>query len=131
MTTPRILIIDDDETHLTCARELLEAEGYEVDVHQTAFGATERLIRFRPDLLLVDMNMPALSGEGLIGIMRKRAHAAGVRVLLYSSNDEDALRKAARRLEIDGYVCKGDPDELRRKVGRALAPLRGPGPRVR
>ena len=126
MSAPRILIVDDDETHLTCARELLEAEGYQVDVHKTAFGATERLIRCRPDLVLVDMNMPALSGEALIGILRKRVHAAGVRVLLYSSNDEDALRRTANRLGIDGYVCKGDPEELRHKVGRALATPREP-----
>jgi CheY-like chemotaxis protein len=121
MSPPRILIVDDDETHLACARELLEAEGYRVDTHQTAFGATERLIRSRPDLVLIDVNMPALSGEALVGILRRRVLAAGVRVFLYSSNDEDALRKAANRLQIDGYVCKGDPDELRRKVGRALA----------
>jgi CheY-like chemotaxis protein len=117
---PRILIVDDDETHLACARELLEAEGYNVDVHRTAFGATDRFIHYRPDLVLIDVNMPALSGEGLVGILRKRVHAAGVRLFLYSSNDADLLRKTAARLQIDGYVCKGDPDELRRKVGRAL-----------
>ena len=121
MDPPRILIVDDDPVHLTCARELLEAEGYRVEVHLTGFGATERLIHSRPDLVLIDVNMPALSGEGLVAILRRRVHAAGVRVLLYSSNDEDALRKAAARLDIDGYVCKGDPDELRRKVSRALA----------
>jgi CheY-like chemotaxis protein len=125
VSAPRILIVDDDETHLACAREILEAQGYEVEVHQTAFGATDRLIRWRPDLVLVDMNMPALSGEGLIRILRSRVHAAGVQVFLYSSNDEDVLRKAAARLEIEGYVCKGDPEELRRKVGRALAAPRG------
>jgi DNA-binding NarL/FixJ family response regulator len=121
MATPRILIVDDDSTHLDCARELLEAEGYEVEVHLTAFGATERLIRSRPDLVLIDVNMPALSGEALATILRRRVHAAGVRVLLYSSNDEDALRRSADRLELDGYVCKGDPAELRVKVSRALA----------
>lgn len=120
MDTPRILIVDDDPTHLACARELLEAEGYEVEIHPSGFGATERLILSRPDLVLTDVNMPALSGEGLVGILRRRVHAAGVRVLLYSSNDEDALREAAARLDIDGYVCKGDPDELRRRVARVL-----------
>ncbi|HEX9307760.1 MAG TPA: response regulator [Anaeromyxobacter sp.] len=121
MTVRKILIVDDDELHLACAKELLEAEGYEVLVHQTAFGATERLIRSRPDLVLIDVNMPALSGEGLVAILRRRVHATGVKLFLYSSNDEDALRSAAERLGIDGYVCKGDPDELRRKVGGALA----------
>ncbi len=120
MASSRILIVDDDPTHLECARELLAAEGYLVDTHVTAFGATEKLIRTRPDLVLIDVNMPALSGEALATILRRRVHAAGVRVLLYSSNDEDALRRAAERLQLDGYVCKGDPAELRRKVSRAL-----------
>ena len=124
MDAPRILIVDDDPTHLACARELLEAEGYEVEVHLTAFGATEKLIRSRPDVVLIDVNMPALSGEGLVSILRRRVHATGVRVFLYSSNDEDTLREAARRLDIDGYISKGDPAELRRKVGRALAASR-------
>jgi CheY-like chemotaxis protein len=124
MDAARILIVDDDPTHLACARELLEAEGYEVEVHLTAFGATEKFIRTRPDLVLIDVNMPALSGEGLVSILRRRVHAAGVRVFLYSSNDEDALREASRRLEIDGWISKGDPAELRRKVGRALAAAR-------
>jgi CheY-like chemotaxis protein len=126
MTAPRILIVDDDPTHLACARELLEAEGYEVEVHLTAFGATEKLIRGRPDLVLVDVNMPALSGEALVSILRRRVHAGGVKVLLYSSNDEDTLREAARRLDIDGWVSKGDPAELRRKVARALSASRPP-----
>lgn len=121
MSAPRILIVDDDPLHLECARELLLAEGYDVEVHHTGFGATEKLIRSRPDLVLVDVNMPALSGEALVTILRRRVHAAGVRILLHSSNDEDALRHAASRLGTDGYVCKGDPSELRRKVGRALA----------
>jgi CheY-like chemotaxis protein len=124
MTSFRILVVDDDDTHLACARELLEAEGYRVDVHLTAFGATEKMIRTRPDLVLIDMNMPALSGEGLVSILRKRVHAPGVRVFLYSANDEDSLRRAAARLGIDGYVCKGDPDELRRKVRAALGAVR-------
>ena len=70
------------------------------------------------------MNMPALSGEGLVGILRRRGHAEGVKLLLHSSNDEDALRSTASRHQLDGYVCKGEPEELRRKVGRALAARR-------
>lgn len=128
---PRILVIDDDATHLLCTRELLEAEGYDVQVHQTAFGATERIIQHAPDLVLVDVNMPALSGEGLVGVLRRREHTRGVRVLLHSSNDEFALREIATRLGIEGWVPKGDPALLRRRVAEALRdrPPAGPAPR--
>lgn len=119
-TAPKILVIDDDATHLLLTRELLEAEGYDVQVHETAFGATERIIQQAPDLVLVDVNMPALSGEGLVSVLRRRERTRGVRVFLHSSNDEHALREAAARLGIEGYVPKGDPELLRRRVAAAL-----------
>jgi CheY-like chemotaxis protein len=120
MPPKKILIIDDDTTHLICAKEILEAEGHQVVVQASPFGATEKVMLERPDLVLVDVNMPALSGEGLIGVLRSRPQTKDARVLLYSSNDEDSLRRAAARLGIEGYIAKGDPDELRRTVGRVL-----------
>jgi CheY-like chemotaxis protein len=122
MSRPRILVVDDDETHLICTKELLEAEGYEVLVHVGAFGATQQVLLNAPDLVLVDVNMPALSGEGLVAVLRGSEKTRRVRILLHSSNDELALWTAARRLAIDGYVPKGDPGELRRKVAAVLAP---------
>jgi CheY-like chemotaxis protein len=127
MTAPRpapsrkILVVDDDPVHLSLTRELLEAEGYEVRTHKTGFGATERVLRERPDLVLLDVNMPALSGEGLVSVLRGRGLLHATRILLYSSNDEEWLRRAVDRLGVCGYVSKGDPGDLRRKVARALA----------
>jgi CheY-like chemotaxis protein len=117
----KVLIVDDDPVHLALAQELLEAEGYEVRVHRTGFGATEKVLHERPNVVLLDVNMPALSGEALVGVLRKRGLLDATRVLLYSSNDEDSLRRAVERLGVLGYVCKGDPADLRRKVARALA----------
>jgi CheY-like chemotaxis protein len=120
VTPKRILVVDDDETHLTLAKELLRFEGYDVLIHRTAFGATERVLKERPDLLLLDVNMPGLSGEGLVGVLRQRDETRRTSVLLYSSNDEDALRTAAARLGVAGFVCKGDVRELYRKVEAVL-----------
>ncbi|ABS27812.1 response regulator [Anaeromyxobacter sp. Fw109-5] len=121
MKRARILVVDDDPTHLVCTKELLEAEGYEVFVHTGAFGATQQVMVRDPDLVLVDVNMPGLSGEGLVAVLRGRDPTRRARILLHSSNDEEALRAAARRLSIDGYVPKGDPRELRRRVAAVLA----------
>jgi len=119
----KILVVDDEPTHLFCAKEILEAEGYEVVLHPRAFGATEKVMTENPDLVLLDVNMPALSGETLVMLLRGRKQTSGARVLLYSSNEEDALRRSALRLGLgaDGFVAKGDPQMLREAVGRALA----------
>jgi len=113
-----ILVIDDDESHLEVTKELLQEEGLRVLVHRGAFGATERVMSLRPALVLLDVNMPALSGEGLARLFRERFPSTVV--LLLSSNDEDALRRSAERVGAAGFVCKGDPTDLRRRVRSML-----------
>lgn len=120
----RILIIDDDPAHLTAARGILEAEGYEVFTQSQPFGSTNTVIHVQPDLVLLDVNMPALSGDRLAEVLRANGRTRNVMVMLHSSNDEDHLRATARRLGLDGYVCKGSPATLRAKVA-ALLPKPG------
>jgi CheY-like chemotaxis protein len=110
----RILVIDDDDSHLAATSGILEAHGYEVSTHRGAFGATGRVLKESFDLVLLDVNMPALSGEGLVPLLRDRSPST--RILLYSSNDEATLRHMAGRLGVEGWVCKGDPDALRDAV---------------
>jgi CheY-like chemotaxis protein len=122
MTTRRILVIDDDRTHLVTTQELLEEEGYQVFIQPSPFGATERIMVTRPDVVLLDVNMPALSGEALLPILKGREQTRATPVVLYSSNDESALRAAAARLGAAGYVCKGDLPALRRTLARLAPP---------
>jgi len=71
--------------------------------------------------VLLDVNMPGLSGEKLADVYRANARTRTARVMLYSSNDEDSLRAASRRLQLDGYICKGNPATLRLRVAAILA----------
>lgn len=121
MSKQRILIIDDDVAHLTSTRGILEAEGYEVLTHAQPFGSTHEIMKNKPDLVLLDVNMPGLSGERLAEVYRANSGTRSVRVMLYSSNDEDALREASLRLQLDGYICKGNPATLRLRVASILA----------
>jgi CheY-like chemotaxis protein len=120
MSPKRILVVDDDRIHLVTAQELLEDDGYEVLTHVTGFGATEKVMVTRPDLVLLDVNMPALSGEGLLPLLKGREQTRDTKVVLYSSNDESTLRRAASRLGAAGWVCKGDVAGLRRTVARLV-----------
>ena len=121
MTRGRILIIDDDRSHLDSTRGILEADGYDVVTHAQAFGSTNVVKESRPDLVLLDVNMPGLSGDRLAEIFQEQDWTRPPRIVLYSSNDEDMLRSTARRLKLDGYISKGSPRLLRSKVAEILA----------
>jgi CheY-like chemotaxis protein len=118
-----ILIIDDDANHLIAAKEILEIEGYTVATHNQALGSTLVVKETKPDLVLLDVNMPGLSGERLVGIIGRNLHSNKVPIIFYSSNDEDSLRKSVsqyRFYNVKDYICKGDPYNLRKKVAHYL-----------
>jgi two-component system, OmpR family, response regulator len=116
----RILVVDDDPKLLEITRELLELEGYLVMTQMSPFGTTRVVLDFEPELILLDVNMPGLSGDRLATILLGARSDAPRRVLLYSSNDEDSLREAATRVGASGYVCKGDGAALRRRIRAIL-----------
>ena len=115
-TRKKVMIIDDNDEVLQVTRDLLEHDGYDVVTHQNAFGATSAIRANRPDLILLDINMPALSGENLVPLILANSHTSRVPILFYSSNDEDTLLESVTRLGVAGYICKGNVPELRSKV---------------
>lgn len=127
-TKPRILCVDDDEKHLDAVRQILENEGYEVHSNSKGIGTSKMVIDLSPDLILLDVNMPTLSGDHLLSILKRNKLSAGIPIVFYSGNDETALRELASRLGAAGYIRKGNPAALRNKVAAFLrACPRAPG----
>ena len=114
----RVLVVDDDEKHLQTTREILEFEGFEVVTHNSPFRTTEVVRKANPALVLLDVNMPGLSGDRLCSLLRANESDRALPILFYSSNDEDSLRTSVQRHGASGYVCKGDLAGLRRTVRR-------------
>lgn len=120
-TAKTILVVDDDPQHLSATHDILSAAGYRVLTQQRPFGVTNLVTKHRPDLVLLDVNMPGLSGDALAMILSENPLCAGSPVVFHSSNDEDSLRLMARRFGVQGYICKGNPHDLRRKVAAFVA----------
>ena len=112
----KILVIDDDEKLLMATKEILVAEGYEVFTHNAGFGSCAAINFVKPDLVLLDINMPGISGDRLAGILNCFEFGKKAPIVFYSSNDEDILRKAVTAHKVKGYISKGDILDLRRKV---------------
>jgi CheY-like chemotaxis protein len=120
MTSKRILIVDDDQAHLFSTRDILLAEGYEVFTHTHGFGVTNRARELKPNLILLDVNMPGLSGEKLAELMKANYTTRELPIVFYSSNDEDSLRQAVKRYGAKGYISKGSVTALRARVAQYL-----------
>ncbi len=120
-TAKTVLVIDDDPQHLSATHDILSAEGYQVLTQQRPFGVTNLIVRHKPDLVLLDVNMPGLSGDGLALILSDNPLCSGTPVVFHSSNDEDSLRLLTRKHGARGYICKGNPHDLRRKVAAFVA----------
>ena len=120
MKAKKILIIDDDDRHLLTAKELLEEEGYLVMTHNLGFGSTNIIKAVRPDRVLLDVNMPALSGDKLAAVISGQEATRNIPIVFYSSNDEDSLRRSVRETRVAGYICKGNILDLKNKVAHYL-----------
>ena len=119
MLKKRILVVDDDKSILQTTESLLRSAGYEVITHDTPFRTTEMIQTWRPDLVLLDVNMPGLAGDRLCALIRGNQRIQ-TRIFFHSSNDETSLRQAVDQYGADDYVCKGDISGLRRKVAQVL-----------
>jgi CheY-like chemotaxis protein len=73
-----------------------------------------------PDLVLLDINMPGLSGERLSAIILSKENIKDIPVVFYSSNDEDSLRRVVFERNAKGYICKGSIFDLKKKVASYL-----------
>ena len=116
----KILVIDDDENLLAATRELLKTEGYDVFTHKAAFGATSVIDAVKPDLVLLDINMPGLAGDRLAYLLRSNEMTKDAPIIFYSSDGEDTLRRAVSVNKVRGYIPKGNFFELRKKIQRYL-----------
>ncbi len=117
----RVLIIDDDEMHLTIVKQVLHDERIEVITHHSGFGVTYLVSELQPDLVLLDINMPVFSGEHIAHLLRLEYDTQNIPIVFYSSADEDSLRESVSTCGVHGYICKGDIASLRNKVDQYLS----------
>jgi two-component system OmpR family response regulator len=104
----KVLIIDDDPTILDATGQILQAAGLRVALHDGRFGRLSRILTEQPDLVLLDVNMPVLSGEELHEMLRGTPELARIPVVFFSSNDERSLRRLAARTGAHGYLPKSE-----------------------
>ena len=101
----RVLVVDDDPDQLDLVRRTLLSHGFEVQTHTSALGVSNLVRNGEPDLVLLDVNFPALKGDQVVGLARRYA-PQDTKFILYSAFDESRLRTLALAAGADGYLSK-------------------------
>ncbi len=118
--SPRtVLVVDDEPLIRETVAEALEADGIRV---VTAADGREALVRFRdesPDLVLLDLMLPELSGTEVCRIIRR---GSGVPIIMLTARDSEVDKIVGLELGADDYVTK--PFSLRELQARVRAQLR-------
>ena|SRR5690606_15937764 len=104
MTPPSVLVIDDDLSFGELTRRRLERMNLNVDFYPRGEGAMARIVEGQFDLVIVDVNMPGMSGLQLVDMLRTSNRQT--QVLLYSSLETSELRAAAERHGVSAYLPK-------------------------
>jgi len=123
----RILVVDDEPDLLELVRVNLSQAGFEVETAETGRQALERLRRASPDLMVLDLMLPDLSGTELCRQVRADPSLGEVPIIMLTAKADEVDRVVGLELGADDYVTKPfSPRELTLRV-RAVLRRRAPG----
>jgi two-component system KDP operon response regulator KdpE len=124
MTTGRILVVDDQAQIRRFMRTTLAGAGYEVGDAKTGEEALEKLREFRPDLVLLDVNMPGLGGLAVCKEIRSDANVA---IIMLTVRNSEGDKVAALDAGADDFVTKPfSTPELLARIRAALRRVPSP-----
>ncbi|WP_413673625.1 Hpt domain-containing protein [Massilia cellulosiltytica] len=101
-----IMVVDDSLTVRKVTQRLLEREGYRVLLAKDGVDALEQMQETRPDLMLVDIEMPRMDGFDLTRHVRGDAATAALPIIMITSRTADKHRNVALGLGVDAYFGK-------------------------
>ncbi len=122
---PRILIVEDDSSLVQILRDNLLVDGFEVEWAANAENALTLYRSFVPDLVLLDLMLPDLSGYELGRVLR---HGGKTPIIILSARGEKADKLQGLRLGADDYITK--PFDMEELVARIHTVLRRVKPAV-
>ena len=126
----RLLIVDDNVDAADAIGTLLLLGGFEVATAHDPEGAMERAIAFDPDVILLDIGLPGMTGYELARKLRAHPGIARARIIALTGYGRAGDAEHAQQAGFDGYLVKPvDADQLRLCIDAMLAGDRPGGPR--
>ncbi len=124
-TTKKILMVEDDDALASVYITRMQAEGFDVRRVPNGEDALAAAIEYKPDLVLLDVMMPKVSGFDVLDIMRNTPETTNLKVVMLTALSQEADKQRAISLGVDDYLVKSQVviadvvDRIKRHLGLA------------
>jgi DNA-binding response OmpR family regulator len=102
----RILLVEDDDAIANVYLMRLQAEGFDVRRVTNGEDALATALNYHPDLVLLDIMMPQVSGFDVLDILRNTPETANLKIIMLTALSQESDRERAESLGVDDYLVK-------------------------
>lgn len=102
----RILLVEDDRGLASVYTTRLEAEGFDIRHVADGENALSEALDYKPDLILLDIMMPKISGFDVLDIMRNTPETSKIKVIMLTALSQAKDKEKAEKLGVDDYLVK-------------------------
>jgi DNA-binding response OmpR family regulator len=102
----RILLVEDDDALASVYSTRLQAEGFELRRVANGEEALANALSFSPDLVMLDVMMPKVSGFDVLDILRNTPETANLKVVMLTALSQESDKARAESLGVDDYLVK-------------------------
>jgi DNA-binding response OmpR family regulator len=122
--SPRVLVVNDHHDTLMLVKQLLEMNGFEVEVAESGSAALEQVKRARFDVVFLDVMMPKMDGLSVCRTLKSSPSTAALPVILHTARSDEGIRVQGMKLgACDFLKMPIDPKEMVRRVRAQLRRL--------
>ena len=122
-SSKKILLVEDDDALASVYQTRLQAEGFDTRRVPNGEEALAAALEYKPDLILLDVMMPKVSGFDVLDILRNTPETATVKVVMLTALSQDTDKERAESLGVDDYLVKSQVviadvvDRIKRHLG--------------
>lgn len=102
----KILLVEDDAGLAAVYQQRLEAEGFEIKHVPNGEDALSAAIEYKPELILLDIMMPKISGFDVLDILRNTPETTNIKIIILSALSQAKDVERAKELGVDDYLVK-------------------------
>ena len=122
MTQPLILIVEDEDNIALALTHVLKRDGYAVERVADGGNALPAIRSLQPDLVLLDVMLPEVSGYEICQAVRLEADLAAIKILIMTARGTEVERRKGLALGADGFITKPfELTDLKQQVADCLA----------